>query len=551
MKSVIKGMKKVLVSFLAVALTATTFVVSGISAKADDEVPVIESINTKYFVLKPSLEFPKSPVEVALAIKCKSQKKTNFYAIGNGTFNNTFDAATYGSYAEEYGVDGYDNQKVEKTLGSVPGFSSLNFDEKGFHYTISSVDWYVIKNESDGWHVDGMAQWNSVAIPYSVNYVLETDTDIATATLPYDANNNVNVIDNTTEDGLLAPFNTDDYYFTGWCTDTSYSTACNITSTDSIHENITVYGKVVKKVAINLQASSYETVYTGNAIGFDPVYSGTPDGYTIDFGDGNGRVSSTDMGVYATKTDISRMKVYDAANNDITAYCKINVTEGSLTITQATVWININSYTKTVGDADPVFTADIKTTPGLKMGDVIIGRETSDQGMEAAGDVVDIVALRIDNWNTNISWQVVNGTLTINPVIVEEIIPEIPSTPIVPETPEVPEIQEIIDEDVPQVPGIPEENDGDSEENLVPEKEIDEPVIELLDDEVPLASLETVEIPDEEVALAADLRDGECWIHWLILLLTILYGAYSVIRCGVRANKIKELSGSQETVREQ
>lgn len=49
-----------------------------------------------------------------------------------------------------------------------------------------------------------------------------------------------------------------------------------------------------------------------------------------------------------------------------------------------------------------------------------------------------------------------------------------------------------------------------------------------------------VSIEDEAAPLAAS---ANCWIHWLILLLTIVYTAYELIRCINRNKKINELRG--------
>lgn len=49
-----------------------------------------------------------------------------------------------------------------------------------------------------------------------------------------------------------------------------------------------------------------------------------------------------------------------------------------------------------------------------------------------------------------------------------------------------------------------------------------------------------VSIEDEAAPLAAS---ANCWIHWLILLLTVVYTAYELIRCINRNKKINELRG--------
>ena len=51
---------------------------------------------------------------------------------------------------------------------------------------------------------------------------------------------------------------------------------------------------------------------------------------------------------------------------------------------------------------------------------------------------------------------------------------------------------------------------------------------------------DVVSIEDEAAPLAASVN---CWIHWLILLLTVVYTAYELIRCINRNKKINELQG--------
>ena len=78
----------------------------------------------------------------------------------------------------------------------------------------------------------------------------------------------------------------------------------------------------------------------------------------------------------------------------------------------------------------------------------------------------------------------------------------------------------------------------------VPE-ETEAPIVHIEDGQVPLAdSPEVVEIEDEPVALAEGI--GECWIHWLILILTLIYLVYEVARIIYRGNVIKKLQAQAE-----
>ena len=85
----------------------------------------------------------------------------------------------------------------------------------------------------------------------------------------------------------------------------------------------------------------------------------------------------------------------------------------------------------------------------------------------------------------------------------------------------------------------------------------EEDVVEVEEEETPLADApeeekettdevqDVVNIEEEETPLAAG---GNCWIHWLILLITAAYTLYELVRCVARNKKIKELSDSNQSV---
>ncbi len=85
----------------------------------------------------------------------------------------------------------------------------------------------------------------------------------------------------------------------------------------------------------------------------------------------------------------------------------------------------------------------------------------------------------------------------------------------------------------------------------------EEDVVEVEEEETPLANApekekeatdevqDVVNIEEEETPLASG---GNCWIHWLILLITAAYTLYELVRCVARNKKIKELSDSNQSV---
>ena len=65
------------------------------------------------------------------------------------------------------------------------------------------------------------------------------------------------------------------------------------------------------------------------------------------------------------------------------------------------------------------------------------------------------------------------------------------------------------------------------------------------------ANIDTEVIAEEEIPLAADLRTADCLIHWLILLLTVLFSGFGITRCVLRGSKIRQSQKAEHTVTEQ
>lgn len=87
-------------------------------------------------------------------------------------------------------------------------------------------------------------------------------------------------------------------------------------------------------------------------------------------------------------------------------------------------------------------------------------------------------------------------------------------------------VVEVNEEDAPLAPAINDENE---------------------DDDKTTAGQEVVEVVEEETPLA--VAPANCWIHWLILILTAVYTIYELARAIARNKKIKELADNGKTVR--
>ena len=110
----------------------------------------------------------------------------------------------------------------------------------------------------------------------------------------------------------------------------------------------------------------------------------------------------------------------------------------------------------------------------------------------------------------------------------------VPTQPPVVEPPVEDEHTDIPDDDTPRAPEPDDEEDVPAtpapEENEEPDDA--EEVVNISDNQS-----DNVNIEDESAALA-NMGNGNCWIHWLILLLTLLYTVYEVIRIRCRKKLI-------------
>lgn len=96
-------------------------------------------------------------------------------------------------------------------------------------------------------------------------------------------------------------------------------------------------------------------------------------------------------------------------------------------------------------------------------------------------------------------------------------------------------------------PAVPTPVVEDDAQEIVEVEEEETPLADTPDEESDAtdAVQEVVNIEEEETPLAAGQN---CWIHWLILLITAAYTVYELVRCVLRNKKIKELSEGNQSV---
>lgn len=207
----------------------------------------------------------------------------------------------------------------------------------------------------------------------------------------------------------------------------------------------------------------------------------------------------------------------------VNANYDIEVVDGTFTITRRTVIITANDASKLQGAGDPIFTGGISN---LAYNDSIAVDYWRDGG-EAPG-TYSIYAVVHGNY-PNYEIDTVDGTFTIIATQAPAVIPT-PGPIVTPVTP---------------TPGNTPEPTGEGEAVEGP-SEVAE-TIEIGAGETPLAngtgSGESLDIEDEETPLAA----AHCWIHWLVLVLSLVYALYATLRA---VQNKRELDDQNEEVAE-
>lgn len=187
----------------------------------------------------------------------------------------------------------------------------------------------------------------------------------------------------------------------------SYTVSYTISAGDNYNNVTDIYIFAIKEGTLTVTGTDYNAAYDGSA---HTITVSAPDGAVISY-------SETENGAYSatapTLTNVGSKTVYWKVEK--AGYTTV-VGSNTITITAKAVTITVNSKTKTLGDADPVFSYTV-------------------DGVCATGDLGDITCTRepgetVGNYkidasytaNPNYTVTVVTGTLTIkNPTYVVEI----------------------------------------------------------------------------------------------------------------------------------
>lgn len=215
---------------------------------------------------------------------------------------------------------------------------------------------------------------------------------------------------------------------------------------------------------------------------------------------------------------------------------------GKFEITKRPVRVVANDASKVAGEADPTLSANIEN---LVAGDGNLGQSVYVWRVagESAGNYDMFAGINgIENWS-NYSVTFVDGVFTITAAAVIPTPPVAPPTnPVPPTTPTVVPTTPTVVPPTPVVEEVPE-----VEPEVVPEVEIPEeetPMAEAPEEvpEVTPVVVPEVEIAEEDTPLAA----GHCFIHWIILLDTLIYAAYVALRATQNARELKDEKNAVE-----
>lgn len=278
-------------------------------------------------------------------------------------------------------------------------------------------------------------------------------------------------------------------------------------------EDVKVEVNTVPLDAVSFVVPSITRSYNGQeaSVSFEDVQiMGLPLGYYVKALVTGAR---TDFGT--TPATISFIQIFDANGAEMTSRFedKMSVTNGTINITRAQVYIVVDDSTKVAGQADPTFTGRVArgTVFNNDLGRIIYVRTS---GGEAAG-VYQNVLWASYTANNNYDVFVTPGTFTITaaPVVPAAIVPGAPAP----------------------VPGVAAPAPAPAED--------------ITDDATPMAQNpegEEEEIVDDENPLGAfDVK--HCWTHWLMLLGMLCTAAYGIAVARRRSSFTKDLDDFEKS----
>lgn len=160
--------------------------------------------------------------------------------------------------------------------------------------------------------------------------------------------------------------------------------------------------------------------------------------------------------------------------------------------------------------------------------------------------------------------EMISYVVTKDSAVANVVYAPIPVTPVTPPAPTTPVVEPGEGEPIvaeAEAPAAPVNVVvAPADEEPVDEEPVEEAPVEIEEEETPLApAIEDDEADKDGIAITetdggviiedeeTPLGVGNCWIHWLILILTAVYTVYELVRAISRNKKIKELAGNGET----
>ncbi len=262
--------------------------------------------------------------------------------------------------------------------------------------------------------------------------------------------------------------------------------------------------------------------------------------------DANGNAVSEMVNVGKYKAVATVSYVYEGSNDEFSYFSDDIEVIFPVTINKRTVTVTANNNSKYVGQTDPILTGRIE---GAVAADPVSATFWRISGNEAVGTYPiysTVVASANYKVITNDGSFTIYAASTVDPTPTpSEPTPPTPApeeefpgvVPLLPEPTDIPVPSPVIADDTVEV----EEEVIPLADSLETEETVDDS--ETLDVGDVYPQLRDLTIEDEETPLAAP---GECWIHWLIVLLILVDVLYTVIQVFRNSAVIKKLKNGKE-----
>lgn len=285
--------------------------------------------------------------------------------------------------------------KYNTTYNAEKNVISMERDGYIYEANTADIDWYVVKKDTDGWHVDGEADWEAVdTVEHTINYVARIDGAVASDFLSKTSEKAKYTEALST---VTAPTWTDDtVYLLGWSWSESAvqsKTFGDVVSGEMPNKDITVYVDLASKTEITLKADNLTKVYDGTSAVKNDTASVTEGALKVGHNvsvvtEAETVINVTDDGI--GKHTIQSYAITDENDEDVAEQYIVTLLPGNITITPAGLAITISSVDK---EYDAAFVEPEVTITGLKSDDalsVVITNAIKDVQVDEEGNPIAV-----------------------------------------------------------------------------------------------------------------------------------------------------------------